>query len=140
MHLNRFIHVLQPAIGLFDGILSRRLHTRFQFGARLYVDREFACQLEINRIQLARETPLRGEILHRCGWRHDFTIQLGTSRLKRAATRVFPGWYCTATTRASSSNEPSELRNLTISANSRGILQANNTSRGVPNSITVLSL
>src|SRR5262249_25044659 len=129
VHLDRFIHVIQPAIGLFHRVLPRRLHTRFQFGARLHVDRELARQLEVNGIQLAREPPLRGEILHRGGWRHGFTIQLGTWRLNRADTRVFPGWYCTATTRASSSKDPSELRNFTISANSRVILQANNTSR-----------
>ena len=58
---------------------------------------------------------------------------------KRAATTVDPGWYCTATTDASVSSEPSELRSRSTSANYNGAVQENKTSRAVPNSITVLS-
>jgi hypothetical protein len=58
---------------------------------------------------------------------------------KRAATIVVPGRYCNATTDASVSSEPSALRNRNTSANSRGVVQANRTSRGVPNSMTVFS-
>src|SRR5580700_6974318 len=69
-----------------------------------------------------------------------FTIQLATSPVKRAATAVRPPLYCTATTQASVSSVPSEFRSRSLSANSRGKVEANSTSVGVPNSITVLSL
>src|SRR5580704_15180779 len=69
-----------------------------------------------------------------------FTIQLATSPVKRAATAVRPPLYCTATTHASVSRVPSEFRSLSLSANSSGKVDANNTSVGVPNSIIVLSV
>src|SRR5580704_5350230 len=91
-------------------------------------------------MQAAKACPQGCEIWSFFGsLRHDFTIQLGTELTKRAATMVLPGWYCTATTEASVSSEPSELRSRRMSANSSGVAQANRTSREVPNSMTVLS-
>src|SRR5271170_5652504 len=103
-------------------------------------------------MKAARTRPYGGEIRSRHRWlrrrwrwrrrlrcSHGFTIQLGTEVRKRAATTVVPGWYCTATTEASVSSEPSELRKRRTSANSSGVVQAKSTSREVPNSMTVLS-
>jgi len=91
VHLDGSIHVVKPLIGLFDGLFAGHFHAGFQFGARFHIDGEFPRQFEVNGIELAREIPLGGEILHGRGWSHGFTIQLGTSRLNRAATSVFPG-------------------------------------------------
>src|SRR5580704_908775 len=69
-----------------------------------------------------------------------FTIQLATSPVKRAATAVRPPLYCTATTQASVSSVPSEFCSRSLSANSRGKVEAKSTSLGVPNSMIVLSV
>src|SRR5690348_17322004 len=140
MHLDRVVHVLNPLVCLLDRFFSRRIDHRLKIGARLHVDGELSRQLKVDRIQPACVAPLRCQVLHGCGWGHGFTIQLGTSRRKRAATSVLPVSYCTATTLTSSSSEPSELRIRKMSAKSSGVFEANRTSRGVPNSMTVLSL
>src|SRR3954463_1127512 len=140
VHLDHFVHVIEPLISLLDSFFSGRLNARFEIGASFDFHGELTREFEVDGIQTTGQIPLRCEILHRCGRGHDFTIQLGTLRLKRAATRMLPGWYCTATTRASSSSEPSVVRTRSKSAKSNGVLQAKSTSRGVPNSITVLSL
>ena len=139
MDLDALVHFLEPLRGLLDRFAAGRVSARFQIGTRLHLDDEFARDFKIDRVEPAGRCPLGGKVW--C-WRccHDFTIQLGTSPIKRAATTVLPGWYCTATTAASTSKEPSELRRRSTSANSRGVAQANKTSRGVPNSMTVLSV
>src|ERR1700678_1030543 len=139
MDLNALIHFLEPLRRLLHRFAARRVGPGFQIDARLHVDDEFARDFKINGIEPTGGLTLGGKVW--CWrWCHDFTIQLVTSPIKRAATRVLPGWYCTATTAASMSREPSELRRRRTSANSRGVAQANKTSRGVPNSMTVLSV
>src|SRR6266446_5359104 len=91
-------------------------------------------------MEQARFAPLRGHILRFRCHSHDFTIQLETSWVKRAATAVRPLVYFSATTEASASSVPSEFCSLNRSANSRGNVDENRTSRAVPNSITVLSV
>src|SRR5712692_1760601 len=91
-------------------------------------------------MEQARRTPLGGQFIGLRYFIHGFTIQLATSRVKRAATAVRPPVYCRATTEASASSVPSEFWSRSISANSTGRVEANSTSRDVPNSMTVLSL
>src|SRR5882724_4037938 len=91
-------------------------------------------------MEQARFAPLRGQVLRFRCHSHDFTIQLETSWVKRAATAVRPLVYCSATTEASASSVPSEFCSRNKSANSRGKVDENRTSRAVPNSITVLSV
>ena len=91
MHLDLAVHLFEPLPGLLDGFFAGSLDAGLKLGAGLDVDGELACQFKVNGIKAAGGNPLRGKILHGCGRRHDFTIQLGTSRRKRAATRVFPG-------------------------------------------------
>ena len=78
-------------IGLFNGFLAGRFDAGFEIGAGLRVDGELARKFVVNGIEPPGGDPLGGEVLHGGRRRHDFTIQLGTSRLKRAATRVLPG-------------------------------------------------
>src|SRR5579859_3279292 len=140
MNLNALVHFVEPCNGLGEGFGARSFNSGFEIGAGLHVDDEFARQFVVDGIKPQGRLPLRCGILLGRARSHDFTIQLGTSPRKRAATMVLPGLYCTATTEASISSEPSELRRRRTSANSSGVLQAKRTSREVPNSMTVLSL
>ena len=88
VYLDVLVDFRQPGFGLFDRFFTRRVDARFKIGAWLYVDGELAREFEVNGIQAAGGFPLGCEILHRRGWVHDFTIQLGTSPRKRAATTV----------------------------------------------------
>src|ERR1700675_1246645 len=91
-------------------------------------------------MEQTRLAPLPGQVFGLHFQSHGFTIQLETSWVKRAATAVRPLVYCSATTEASASSVPSEFCSRRRSANSSGRVEENNTSRGVPNSITVLSV
>src|SRR6185369_14973162 len=115
---------LEPLSGLLDGLFAGHLDAGLEIGAGLHVDGKLPRQFEINGIEPAGRIPLRGKILYGCCRSHDFTIQLGTSPRKRAATTVLPGWYCNATTQAPTSNEPSEFFKRRSSPNSSGVLQA----------------
>jgi len=66
-------------------------------------------------------------------------IQFPTSPTNRAAIALRPPWYRTATTVARASSEPSEFNRRSRSSNSSGNVDANSTSCGVPNSMTVCS-
>src|ERR1700740_78535 len=105
------------AVGSVDGFVEGCTSGR--------VNHEFTRQFCVNGMKNSGARPLRRVVrsgrCRGCGC-HDFTIQLGTEERKRAATIVEPGWYCTATTDASVSSEPSELRRRSTSANSRGEL------------------
>src|SRR5713226_9904544 len=140
MDLDLLVHIQKPLPGLFDGLLRRIVDARFQIVAGGEFDDKLACQGAVQRMEQARFAPLGGEILRfRCHG-HGFTIQLETSWVKRAATAVRPLVYCNATTEASASSVPSEFCSRSMSANSSGKVEENSTSRGVPNSITVLSV
>ena len=89
--LNLAVHLFEPLPGLLHGFFAGSLDAGLKLGAGLDVDGELAREFKVNGIKAAGRNPLRCQVLHRCGRGHDFTIQLGTSRLKRAATRVFPG-------------------------------------------------
>ena len=91
MNLHHRVHLLEPLIGLLHGFFARSIDARLKIGAGFYVDGEFAREFKVNGIQPASDTPLRGQILRWGGRVHGFTIQLGTSLRKRAATRVLPG-------------------------------------------------
>src|SRR5947199_8498553 len=129
MDLDLLIHSIQPLLRPLHCLRRRRFHFGIQIGARGHVDDELARQFGINWIQSKGIRPCRRKVgnlrlrlwRRRLRGRHDFTIQLGTAATKRAATMVFPGWYCTATTEASVSSEPSELRSRKMSANSSGV-------------------
>src|SRR5580698_9067238 len=140
MDLDALVQLLEPVVGLLDDLLAGSFDLRGEIGRSLRLKGKFASQFEVKGIETAGIIPLGGKVLHRCRGRHDFTIQLGTSLRKRAAMMVLPGKYCTATTEASKSSDPSELRRRRTSANSRGVSQAKRTSRGVPNSTMVLSV
>src|SRR5665213_1980899 len=109
------------------------------------VNDALACQCAVKRIDQpgnlpfgfqVRERRLSGFWIHT----HCLTIQLVAESLRRAATAVRSPLYCKATTQASVSRVPSEFCNRSMSANSRGRLEANKTSRAVPNSTIVVSL
>src|SRR5262249_32727326 len=123
VHLDGVIHLVKPLVGLLHRLFTGRIDPGLEIVAGFNVDGELAGEFEINRIQPSSRVPLGCEILHGCGRVHDFTIQLGTSLRKRAATRVFPGWYCTATTVASTSSDPSAVRTRTMSAKSSGFFE-----------------
>ena len=86
VHLDGVIHLVKPLVGLLYGFLAGRVDAGFEISTGLDVDGELAGEFVINGIQPASGAPLGCEILYRCGRIHDFTIQLGTSRRKRAAT------------------------------------------------------
>ena len=140
MNLNAFIRIDQPLPCLLDRFWGWSLHARLQVITRRQVNDELPCERSIGGVQKACGAPFPSRFSFlRCG-SHGFTIQLATSRVKRAATAVRPLWYCTATTEASASRELSEFCSRKVSENSRGTEEANRTSRGVPNSMTVFSL
>src|ERR1700693_2324694 len=140
MDLDLLVHIGKPLASLLDGLLRRIIDARFQILASRQFDHKLAGQGAVQRMEQARFAPLGGEVLRfRCHG-HGFTIQLETSWVKRAATAVRPRVYCNATTEASASSVPSEFCSLSMSANSSGKVEGNNTSRAVPNSITVLSV
>ncbi len=91
VHLNQAVHLIEPLVRLFDGLFAGSVDAGLKIGAGLDVDGELARQFEVDGIEPAGQIPLGCEILHGCGRSHDFTIQLGTSPRKRAATSVLPG-------------------------------------------------
>src|SRR6266446_2492883 len=140
MDLYLLVHLQKPLTSLLHGLLRRIVDRCFQIVASRQIDNKLASQCAVQRMEQARFAPLRGHILRFRCHSHDFTIQFETSWVKRAATAVRPLVYCSATTEASASSVPSEFCNRSRSANSRGKVEENSTSRGVPNSITVLSV
>src|SRR5579862_309016 len=139
MYLNAAVEFEQPLASLFHRLLRRSIDGGFQVGVCGQFDYELTRQCGIQRIEQARIAPFRRQSVQvRCC--HGFTIQLATSLVKRAATAVRPPLYCTATTQASVSSVPSEFRKRNLSANSSGNVEENSTSRGVPNSMMVLSV
>ena len=123
VNLDFVIHGIQPLLRLLDRLERRCSPRRSQ-------DRHRRARRSRTRAPVRRKWDAGGahlptgprdlELLpkvaprrlrrRRLRWCHGFTIQLGTAVTKRAATMVLPGWYCTATTEASVSSEPSELR------------------------------
>src|SRR5207248_4908918 len=140
VHLDARIHIQKPAAGLLDRFLRGSVGAGFQVGARRQIDHKFAGQGGVERVKQPGSTPLHRQITNFGCIGHSFTIQLATSRVKRAATAVRPPVLCSATTDASASSVPSEFCSRRVSANSSGNVEANNTSCGVPNSMTVLSV
>src|SRR5712692_5352486 len=140
MHLDALVHLQKPLAGLFNRFLRRSINAGFQVAAGRQLDHELAGQGGIQGVEQTRRAPLRGRLIRLRYFGHGFTIQLATSRVKRAATAVGPPVYCKATTEASASKVPSEFCSRNVSANSRGRVEANNTSRAVPNSMIVLSV
>src|SRR6185437_14880301 len=85
-----------------------------------------------------RATPFGRDFDQRYGSSaHHLIIQLCTSAVNRAATRVSEALICTAITSASASSEPSRLVSRSRSPNSIGRAQRKITSRAVPYSRTV---
>ena len=139
MDLDLLVHFEKPLAGLFHGLLRRIFHAGFEIGARGQFDHKLPSQCAVQRMEQARFPPLRSQVLLFRFQSHGFTIQLETSWVKRATTAVRPLVYCRATTETSASSVPSEFCTFSRSANSSGRVEENNTSRAVPNSITVFS-
>src|SRR6185369_15608374 len=137
MYLNQLVHGAKPLLRDVQLFMRRNIDACVEFVTRRGLNHKFSRQSYIKTAEQAHRFPfLRWSLV---GKSHDLTIQLLTSRLKRAATTVRPELYCTATTQASVSRPPSVLCTRSLSPNSMGNVEANKISRCVPNSMTVLS-
>src|SRR5947209_18968247 len=140
MHLNALIHVQEPLPCLLHRLFRRAISSGFQVGTRQRIDHKLAGECSIEWVEQPCGMPFGRQVINFGCNCHGFTIQLATSRVKRAATAVRPPVLCKATTEASASSVPSEFCTRSVSANSSGRVDAKSTSCEVPNSITVLSV